>query len=175
MCFVILVQCKWPSSQSVSHTKIKFYNHSYRAYKTRKYLAAIDWNFHLGLSTATNKSGDQITSRKYNQRTKQWGIRTIKQRKDYQYIPFLIARILNARIQDIDIITRRVPLNASDPRLLAPTIAAKSPPSSKELLQRKSRFSLPSKTADPVEDNPSESKTADPEEEDNPSRYQNSS
>ena len=38
-------------------------------------------------------------------------------------------------------VTRNVPLNDSDPALLAPTIAAKPPPPSKELYQiKRSRF-----------------------------------
>lgn len=49
------------------------------------------------------------------------------------------------RMVDNDVVTRNVSLNASDPRLDAPTIAAKVSPSSKELIKRKSWFSLPSK------------------------------
>lgn len=118
---------------------------SYRAYRVRKYLAAIDWNFHLSLSTAKSKTGEQIVSRKYNQRTKQWDLRIIKAEKGYEYIPVLMARILHARMEDVDIVTRNVSLNASDPRLLAPTIAAIPPPPSTELIKRRSRFNLPSK------------------------------
>ena len=48
---------------------------------------------------------------------------------------------------DDDLVARNVSLNESDPHLVAPTIAAKPPPSSEELLERKSRFILPSKHA----------------------------
>ena len=41
------------------------------------------------------------------------------------------------------ILLHAVSLNESDPRLVAPTIAAKPPPSSKEMLQRRSRFIVP--------------------------------
>ena len=82
-------------------------------------------------------------SRKYNQRTKQWDIKIIKADKGYEYIPLLIAKILYARLNDVDIVTRNISLNASDPRLLAPTIAAKPPPPTAELRERRSRFSLP--------------------------------
>ena len=64
-----------------------------------------------------------IVSRKYNQRTKEWNSRMVKVKKGYEYIPVLMARIMKMR---------NVPLNASDPALLAPTIAAKPPPPSKE-------------------------------------------
>lgn len=120
---------------------------SYKAYKARKYVATFDWNFHLDLPSATSKSGNEITSRRYNQRTKQWDVRTVKQIKTFDYIPLLIARMLRARVDDNDLVARNVSLNESDPRLVAPTIAAKPPPSSKELLERKSRFIVPSKHA----------------------------
>ena len=51
-------------------------------------------------------------------------MRTFKAAKTYEYIPLLIARILYSRMEDNDIIPRNVSLNVSDPRLLAPTIAA---------------------------------------------------
>jgi len=124
---------------------------SYKAFKARKKLAAIDWNFHLHLGQATSKSGDQMVSRKYNQRTQQWDLRVVKQSKGFQYIPLLIAKIFELRIRDSSVVTRNVSLNKSDPRLLAPTIAAKPPPPSNDLLKRKSRFSLDSKKSTSVD------------------------
>lgn len=113
---------------------------SYRGYKSRKYLSAIDWNFHVDLPPANNESGDQIVSRKYNQRTKQWDIKIVKAAKGYEYIQIMMAKILKARNEDIDIVTRNVALNESDPQLIAPTIAAKDPPPTNELIKRRSRF-----------------------------------
>lgn len=114
---------------------------SYRSYKARKQLAAIDWNFHLNQAVATNKAGDMIVSRKYNQRTKEWNSRIVKVKKEYNYIPVLMAKIFKMRKEDANKVTRIVPLNDSDPALLAPTIATKPAPPSKELfLARKSRF-----------------------------------
>lgn len=118
-----------------------FFIYSYRAYKARKQLAGIDWNFHLKLEAATTKAGDIIVTRKYNQRTKEWNSKVVKVRKGYEYIPMLMGKILSARKEDVDIVTRQVSLNESDPALLAPTIAVKPPPPSKELFSaRKSRF-----------------------------------
>ena len=109
--------------------------------------------FHLDLPSATSKSGNEITSRRYNQRTKQWDVRTVKQDKTFDYIPLLIARMLRARVDDNDLVACKVSLNESDPCLVAPTItAAKPPPSSKELLERKSRFIVPSKHAKSTSD-----------------------
>lgn len=114
---------------------------SYKAYKARKQLAAIDWNFHLNQPEATTKAGDAIVTRKYNQRTKEWNSKVVKVTKGYEYIVMLMARILRLRREDAERVTRNVPLDDSDPALLAPTIAPKPPPPSKELyLAKRSRF-----------------------------------
>ena len=47
----------------------------------RKQLAAIDWNFHLNQEPATTKTGEQIVTRKYNQRTKEWDAKISMKRK----------------------------------------------------------------------------------------------
>ena len=127
--------------------------YSYRAYRVRKCLEVIYGNYHLHLPPATNQKnkGKQLFSWKYYQRTKQWDIKIIKADKGYEYIPLLIANILHARLRDVDIVTRNISLNASDPQLLAPTIAAIPPPPTAELHKWQSRFSLPapSKSCEP--------------------------
>jgi len=111
----------------------------YKVYKARKQLTATDWNFHVNLEAATTRSGDAIVTRKYNQRTKEWNSKVVKVKK--HYIPLLMGKVLTARSEDVDVVTRQVSLNESDPALLAPTIAATPAPPSKELyLARKSRF-----------------------------------
>lgn len=118
-----------------------FFLCSYRSYKARKQLAAIDWNYHVNNAAATTKAGDVVVSRKYNQRTKEWNSKVVKVKKQYEYIPVLMAKVLQLRKEDANKVTRNVPLNDSDPALLAPTIADKPPPPSRELfLARKSRF-----------------------------------
>ncbi|EDO28954.1 predicted protein, partial [Nematostella vectensis] len=82
----------------------------YEAYKARKQLSAIDWNFHQGREKAVNNEGEQMVSRKYNRRTKEWNLRIIKVGKTYDYIPMLMAMILRKRFTDIDGITRHVSL-----------------------------------------------------------------
>ena len=83
-----------------------------------------------------------------NQRTKQWDLKILKAEKGYEYIPVLMARILHARMEDINIVTRNVSLNDSDPRLLAPTIAAIPPLPSTELIKRRSRLNVRSRNVD---------------------------
>ena len=65
----------------------------------------------------------------------------VKVKKKYEYIPMLMSRIMRMRKDDANKVTCNVPLNDSDPALIAPTIAAKPPPPSRELFQaQKSRF-----------------------------------
>ena len=114
---------------------------SYKAYKARKQLAAIDWNYHLNLDAATSKAGEVRVTRKYNQRTKEWDSKVVKVKKKYEYMPMLMARIMRLRNEDDGAVARHVSLNASDPARIAPNIAEKPAPPSKELfLRRKSRF-----------------------------------
>ena len=69
---------------------------TYRIYKTRKQLAAIDWNYHLKLEEATTKGSDLIVTRKYNQRTKEWKSKVIKVKEKYKYISMLMVKIMHA-------------------------------------------------------------------------------
>ncbi|EDO40388.1 predicted protein [Nematostella vectensis] len=118
---------------------------SYEAYKARKQLSAIDWNFHQGREKAVNDKGEQMVSRKYNRRTKEWNLRIIKVGKTYDYIPMLMAMIIRKRFTDIDGITRHVSLAEDDPARIQPTLAMAKPVSSRELFQaHQSRFRPPS-------------------------------
>jgi len=74
-------------------------------YKARKKLTAIDWNYHNDLPNATNEDADTVITRKYNQRTKSWDVKTVKVSKDYGYIWILIAKIFKLRVDDDDSVT----------------------------------------------------------------------
>lgn len=104
-------------------------------YKARKQLTAIDWNSHFNLEDATTKAQDLIVTRKYNQHTK---------KKKYKCIPMLMAKIIHVRKEDVDVVTRQVSLSESDPALLAPTIAERPGPPSKELFISRNSRSKPS-------------------------------
>ena len=80
--------------------------------------------------------GQDLVSRKYNPRTRQWDVKVIKLDKGYEYIPVLIAKILRRRMEDFDYVTRNVSLNESDPALIAPTISHIPPPPMKEIIQK---------------------------------------
>ena len=103
-------------------------------------LAAIDWNFHIGLPQKKSQSGEDIVTRKYNPRTRQWDVKKVKCTKDYTYVPVLISRIIRKRNAESRKITRVVDLNQSDPAIIALTIAHIPPPSTQEIAARRSRF-----------------------------------
>ena len=67
-------------------------------------------------------------------------MKIVKVEKGYEYIPELISRIFNRRINDTDSVTRHISLNESNPALISPTIAHVPPLATKEIVQRKSRF-----------------------------------
>ena len=115
---------------------------SYKAYKSRKQLTPIDWNYHINLPTARGKtSARELVSRKYNPRIKQWDVKVLKAAKGCKYIPVLIAKILRRRMEDVDHVTQNISLNESDPTVVAPTIAHIVSPPMTEIMKRKSRFS----------------------------------
>ena len=65
----------------------------------------------------------------------------MKTKKKPEYIPMLMAKIMRLQNEHVGLVARYVSLNESDPALIAPNIAAKPAPLSKELfLQRKSHF-----------------------------------
>ena len=82
--------------------------YSYKVYKACKQLAAIDWNFHINPEAAITKAGEQIVTRKYNQRTKDWDVKILTVKKKFEYIPVMMVKIFNMRKEDTDIVTRPV-------------------------------------------------------------------
>ena len=103
-------------------------------------MTAIDWNYHVNLPQAKTKSGEERITRKYNPRTRQWDMKIVKVEKGYEYVPVLLSRMLNRRMNDTDSVTRQVSLNDSNPALISPTIAHIPPPATKDIVQRESRF-----------------------------------
>lgn len=111
------------------------------AFVCRTVLAALDHNVHSFRNVAVAKDGQQIFKRKYSKRTKRWTAVPVKVPKDYPHIPYLIARILKARVNDKGFISRPFQFLDNDPKQSHPTIAiGKRPPPTKELIaERKSR------------------------------------
>ena len=113
----------------------------YKAFKARKKLCAIDHNYHLYRQPQTDESGEKMFHRRYNQRTKHWGVALEKSKKDYSYIPMLMAKIFKLRKNDSGSMQDFMDMSLNDPRRIAPTIAISNPPITSELVAtQRSRF-----------------------------------
>ena len=53
----------------------------------------------MNLEAATTKAGEQIVTRKYNQRTKDWDVKIITVKKKFEYLSVMMAKIFNTRKQ----------------------------------------------------------------------------
>ena len=91
----------------------------------------------MNLPQAKTSSGEEIVTRKYNPRTRQWDVKTVKVEKGYEYIPLLISKVFRRREDDVDSVTQSVPLNESDPGLISKTIAHLPPTSYKRNCSKK--------------------------------------
>lgn len=104
-------------------------------------LAAIDHNMHAFRSQATTKDGKLLWKKQYSKRTKRWHPEPVKAEKLFEYIPYLMALILKARVDDKGLTERVVSLPDEHPRHLAPTIALRESPELIDLVQQyQSRF-----------------------------------
>lgn len=81
-------------------------------------LAALDHNMHSFRPQATTKSGYLIFKKQYSNRTTNWHPEPFRAQKTHDYIQFLMASILKARVDDKESVARVISL----PRNLAPTI-----------------------------------------------------
>ena len=72
-------------------------------------------------------------SQKYNERTKSWNVKIVKQANDYGYSWMLLAKVFRLRVEDNENMQRVVPMEADDPWRMAPTITVVPPPPSREL------------------------------------------
>ena len=92
-------------------------------------LAALDRNMHSFRPQATTKNGHLIFKKQYSKRTKHGHPEPVRAEKTYDYIQFLMASILKARVDDKEISAARVISLPSDhPRNLAPTIGLRESP-----------------------------------------------
>ena len=98
-------------------------------------LAALDHNMHALRPQATTKDGQLIWKKQYSKRTKRWHPEPVKAKKLFSYIPFLMATILKARVDDSESAERVVTLPATHPRHLAPTIALRESPELLDLVR----------------------------------------
>ena len=118
-----------------------FYFHSFLAFCLRIFLAALDHNMHIFRPQATTKDGQPLWKKQYSKRTKRWHPEPVKAEKAFEYIPYLMASILKARVDDQESAGRVVSLPELHPRHLAPTIALCESPELADLVKEySSRF-----------------------------------
>ena len=92
------------------------------AFCARVLLAALDRNMHSFRPQATTKNGHLIFKKQYSKRTKHGHPEPVRAEKTYDYIQFLMASILKARVDDKESAARVISLPSDHPRNLAPTI-----------------------------------------------------
>lgn len=85
-------------------------------------LAAMDHNQHSFRPKASNRTGQPIFKKQYSKRTKHWHPEQVRAEESYDYIPYLIASILRARVDGNESAGRVVSLPENHPRNLASTI-----------------------------------------------------
>ena len=112
-----------------------FYFHSYIAFCIRMLLSALDHNMHTFRPQATTKDGKLTWKKQYSKRTIRWHPEPVKAEKSYEYIPYLMATILKARLDDKATAERVVSLPEGHPRYLAATIALRESPVLIDLVQ----------------------------------------
>ena len=91
-------------------------------------LAALDHNMHSFRPQATTKNGHLIFKKQYSKRTKHWHPEPVRAEKTYDYIQFLMASILKARVDDKESAARVISLPSDHPTNLAPTIGLRESP-----------------------------------------------
>ncbi|KAM4544085.1 uncharacterized protein V3H82_021887 [Fundulus diaphanus] len=121
-------------------------------YKTRTLLAAIDYNKHNRRLPARNLDGQKIYRRSYNKKSKSWSVYTMKEKKQYSYIPDLQRAILARRLGSVKGLPRKQNLRPADPRRLG-LLALEQPPPTAELVSRHvSRGDLGNRDTEDLED-----------------------
>ena len=77
----------------------------------------------------------------YSKRSNNWYVVPVKVEKQYKYWDILLSNILKRRADDDKCIARHVEVSATNSQNLAPTIAMREPPATKDLVEAKlSRF-----------------------------------
>jgi len=96
----------------------------------------LDHNFH-----AFRELVEGRFKKVYSKRSKNWHVVPVKVEKQYKYWDILLSNILKRRADDDKCIARHVEVSATNPQNLAPTIAMREPPATKDLVEAKlSRF-----------------------------------
>ena len=113
-----------------------------QAYTTRVQLAVLDHNSHTEREVATTVSGDQKYHRKYRRQSKKWDVTPVKCKKDYSYIPQLMATIFEACDESVRPLKSKQSLRQDHPENIQNTIAHIPPELTATIVvTKRSRFS----------------------------------
>lgn len=115
----------------------KRFGFSFHVYEARTLLAALDYNHHNNRPVHVNNKGQVSHKRVYSKKSQRYRVYTVKENKDYAYIPELQTRILGKRMTSGGLPKRRS-VRPDDPRLLGP-LSGIVPPSTAELVQTQLR------------------------------------
>lgn len=116
----------------------KRFNLSYDAYEARTFLAALDYNHHNHRPVHVNNKGQVSQKRLYSKKSQRYRVQTVKEAKNYSYIPDLQTKILHIRLHSTGGLPRKRSFRAEDPRFLGP-LSGILPPPTAELVQSQVR------------------------------------
>lgn len=123
----------WFQDSSLLFSQLRCILHSNATFSSRSQ--------HAHLPAASHYKGWQTDLEKNSKRTKRWHPEPVKAEKSFEYIPYLMATILKARLDDKATAERVLSLPEGHPRHLAPTIALRESPELIDLVQEyQSRF-----------------------------------
>ena len=113
------------------------------SYCLRSQLSIIDHNHHCQRPQMKNWRGELVYSRRWSKKAGRWIPVLIKEPKQYDYIPYLLAFIIQARKADTGGVKRQLPYSRKDPRNRAESIA-KLParPTTTLVAEKRSRFNI---------------------------------
>ena len=100
----------------------------YIYFVARIVIAAIDHNMHLMRPQAKSKDGSYLYKKKYSRRSRKYHAEPVKDKKEYLYIPSLLAAILHNRVEKKDTVKKQVVRRSNDPKHISPTIDSQNPP-----------------------------------------------
>nr|XP_054597195.1 uncharacterized protein LOC107378604 [Nothobranchius furzeri] len=116
----------------------KCFAFSYGVNEASKLLATLDYNHHSHRPVLVNSKGQVSHKRVYSKKSQRYSVHTVKETKDYGYIPELQTRILEKRLSSAGGLPKRRSIQPDDPRALGP-LSTITPPPTAELVQTQQR------------------------------------
>ncbi|XP_070409209.1 uncharacterized protein [Nothobranchius furzeri] len=98
------------------------------------YEAALDYNHHNHRPVHVNSKGQVSHKRVYSKKLQRYSVHTVKETKDYGYIPELQTRMLEKCLSSAGGLPKRRSIQPDDPRALGP-LSRITPPPTAELVQ----------------------------------------